>query len=469
MLLSDLRAGKELSLRQQILLVLLLSYPTVIAMLTTVVTEYIDAAMVGRIGAAKAASIGLISSSLWLVGGVVSAFATGFQVQVAHRIGANEEEKAKRIVRFGLLYSLLFSLILLCMGLLVYRRLPYWLGGDPSLCRDASRYAFVYVLMLPVMQLSRTAGGMVQSAGQMRVNAAINVLVCVLDAVFNYFLIFDTHRVRLFSLNLTIPGAGLDVVGASLGTMLAEAVGGTLMLLYLFTKAPGLKQKIVLPDFAGESEEALKILRRALMIGTPIAAETMITNSAQIVITKIVAPLGAVSIAANSFAITAEGFCYMPGYGVAIAATTLIGQCIGANRKKLAGRFGYLVTALGMALMAGTGVILWIFAPGIMAMISPDPAIQELGASVLRIEAFAEPFFAASMVVGGVFRGRGKTLMPSVIDLISMWLVRIPLAAFLSGRIGLRGVWIAMCVELTVRGLLFLGMLVNWERKLLKQ
>ena len=172
--------------------------------------------------------------------------------------------------------------------------------------------------------------------------------------------------------------------------------------------------------------------------------------------TKIVAPLGTVAIAANSFSVTAESLCYMPGYGIGSAATTLIGQSIGAGRKDLTKRFGWLTTGLGMLIMTGSGILLYIFAPFMIGLLSPDPEIRELGAAVLRIEAFAEPMYAASIVATGVFRGAGDTFIPSCINLFSMWCVRIPLGAFLAPRFGLHGVWFAMCVELCVRGVLFL-------------
>ena len=158
----------------------------------------------------------------------------------------------------------------------------------------------------------------------------------------------------------------------------------------------------------------------------------------------------------------------MPGFGIAYAGTTLIGQSIGAGRQRLAVRFGWLVTFLGMILMGLAGVLLYAFSPQLMSILSPDPDIIAMGTTVLRIEAFAEPLFGAALVIAGVFRGSGDSLRPSVTNLISMWLIRIPLAIFLSTRIGLPGVWIAMCTELCCRGTLLLIMLGLWGRKLKK-
>lgn len=179
--------------------------------------------------------------------------------------------------------------------------------------------------------------------------------------------------------------------------------------------------------------------------------------------TKIVAPLGTIALAAHSFSITAESVCYMPGYGIGHAATTIVGQSLGAGRKDITKKLSWFATGLGVGIMTLMGVLLYIFAPDMIGMLSPDPGIRELGTAVLRIEAFAEPMYAASIVAAGVFRGAGKTLTSSVLNLVSVWLIRIPLAAFLAPMFGLSGVWIAMCTELIVRGSLFLIWLKRWK------
>ena len=194
----------------------------------------------------------------------------------------------------------------------------------------------------------------------------------------------------------------------------------------------------------------------------------LLMGSAQIVSTLIVAPLGTIAIAAHSLAITVESLCYMPGYGIAEAATTLIGQGIGAGQRLLTRSFARMSVALGIAVMTFMGVLMFIFAPELMSLMSPVDAIVREGAQALRIEAFAEPMFAASIVAYGVFLGTGDTLKPAIMNLVSMWLVRITLAAALAPSMGLHGVWVAMAIELTFRGLIFLGRLKwgHWMRGL---
>lgn len=224
------------------------------------------------------------------------------------------------------------------------------------------------------------------------------------------------------------------------------------MLFYLLARSPILHlRKGERVHFRGDQ------IWRSFRIALPVAVENIVMNSAQITSTRIVAPLGTVSVAANSLSVTAESLCYMPGYGIGTAATAIIGQSIGAGRFKTTRRIGWIITFLGMAVMTISGSLMYIFAPYMIGFLTPDPNVVALGTQCLRIEAFAEPMFAASIVAAGVLRGGGDTFVPAMICLGTMWLIRIPLALYLAPGIGLPGVWTAMCIELCVRGALFLA------------
>ena len=178
--------------------------------------------------------------------------------------------------------------------------------------------------------------------------------------------------------------------------------------------------------------------------------------SASIVITGIVAPLGSIALAANSFGITAESLCYMSGYGIADAATALIGQSLGAGRKRLTRSFAWINVLSGMVIMGGMAVLMYVFATELMGLMSPVPEVVELGARCLRVEAWAEPLFAAAIISYGVFAGAGYTLVPCGINLVSMWIVRLGLSAIMVKSMGLYGVWMAMAIELCFRGTIYL-------------
>ena len=279
-----------------------------------------------------------------------------------------------------------------------------------------------------------------------------SILMCLLDVVFNFFLIYETRQITLFGHEMTMPGAGMGVPGAALGTALAYVVTGIMLIWFATVKSPELSLKNEKWTFA----PLWNYLRNAAKVSLPMGAQYMMMSGAQIVSTMIVAPLGNIAIAANTLAITAESLCYMPGYGIGDAATTLVGQSIGAGRRDLARGFAYRTVFLGMGVMAFMGAVMYLLAPQMIGVMTPDEHVRLLGSQSLRIEAFAEPMFAAAIVTYSVCLGAGDTLMPACMNLASMWLVRLTLAAYLAPVYGLRGVWTAMAVELTFRGTIFL-------------
>lgn len=462
-LLALIREGKPMTLGQQLRLTVQLSIPAVIAQLSSIIMQYIDAAMVGSLGAEASASIGLVSTTTWLFWGLCAAAATGFSVQVAHKIGAGDMQGARAVLRQSLTATLIFSLLLAALGMLISGMLPGWLGGDISIRRDASLYFFIFSLFLPAMQMNFLAGGMLRCSGNMHVPSLLGVTMCVLDVVFNFFLIFPSREWNVAGVFFTVPGAGLGVEGAALGTAAAEAVVAGILLWYLWARSNELK----LAGVQGHFRPQIRTLKKAFHIGFPMGLEHLVICGAQIMTTVIVAPLGVFAIAANSFAITAESLCYMPGYGIADAATTLVGQSVGAKRWRLTRRFARITVLMGMSVMGLMGILMYLFAPQIIGLMTPVEEIRELGVMALRIEAFAEPMFAASIVAYGVFVGAADTLVPCLMNFFSIWAVRLSLAALLAPSLGLKGVWIAMCVELCFRGAIFLIRLKRerWMKK----
>lgn len=436
-LMESIRSGRAMVRSEKLNLIVGLSIPSMLAQISTVMMFFIDASMVGHLGAEASASIGLIESTTWLVGSLLSAAATGFSVQVAHFIGANDFVKARQVFRHALICGLAFSVFLSLIGVGIHSHLPYWLGGGADIASASSGYFLIYSLVLPFVYLYHTSEMMLKSAGNMHTPSVMAVLVCICDVIFNYIFIYICK---------------FGVVGAAMGTALAY-ICISLPNLYLSAcknRMLNLRQDHVRFHWVKE------YVQRACKISIPIAIQNILMSGAQIVSTMIVAPLGNIAIAAHSFAITAESLCYMPGYGIGDAATTLVGQTHGAGRIDLCKNFAYMTVGLGMLVMALMGVIMYVFAPEMIGVLSPVEAIRQLGTTCLRIEAFAEPFFAASIVTYCVCVGAGDTFKPAAINLGTMWLVRLTLAYGLSKSYGLEGVWIAMATELTSRGVLFL-------------
>ena len=461
--ISVIRSGGKLTSAQQLKLTVQLSWPAMMAQLSSIMMQYIDAAMVGRLGADDSASVGLVSTSLWLFWGICSAVTMGFSVQVAHSIGAGDYARARNILRQGITACLIFSVAVALVGAAIAWPLPHWLGGNEEVCPGASLYFLVFVLALPLLTMNYLGGAMLRCSGNMKVPGGLNVMMCLLDVVFNFFLIFPTRQLDILGMQIVMPGAGLGVFGAALGTVSAEIVTAGAMMWYLCFRQEGM----AIARERGSFRPVRDVIRKALRVSAPMTLEHAVICGAQIAVTVIVAPLGIMAIAANAFAVTAESICYMPGYGIGDAATTLVGQSYGAGRLDLARRFGYITVALGMVTMTVMGVVLYVCAPWVMELMTPVGDIVSLGVRSLRIEAFAEPMFAASIVAYGVMIGVGDTIVPASMNFCSIWLVRLPLAAILAPSMGLAGVWLAMCIELSFRGAIFLFRLFSgaWLRK----
>ena len=448
-LLAYIREGKTMSQSEKLRLIVSLSIPSILAQISATVMFFIDASMVGHLGAKASAAIGLVETTGWLMGGLASAANMGFSVQVAHAIGANDFERARRILRQSMVCCLLWSLTITLTALAVGPFLPYWLGGSEEIAHDASLYFMLIGVFGIFFQMEGLAGSMLKCSGNMKVPSVLNILMCAMDVAFNYFFIYILH---------------LGVLGAALGTGVAMLITALLMFYFLLYRSDILRLKGRPGSFRPQAE----VVQYAFKIGAPMGLQHMLMGGAQIVSTLIVAPLGTIALAAHSLAITVESLCYMPGYGIGEAATTLVGQGIGAGQKMLTRSFAYLSVTMGIGVMTLMGLLMYIFAPELMALMTPVEAIRNLGAQVLRIEAFAEPMFAAAIVCNGIFIGAGDTLKPAIMSLCSMWGVRLTLAALLARDHGLKGVWTAMAIELTFRGLMFLGRLRigHWDEKL---
>ena len=408
--------------------------------------QYIDAAMVGRLGAGAAASIGLVSPALWMFGGLTHSISTGFTVQTAQAIGAGDGRRAKRLLRQAIVVCTIFSSIVASLCAFVSGRLPLWLGAEKAIRGDASFYFLAFQLALPVFQIVYLMSGMLQASGDMKTSAVLNALMCVFDVAFNYLFIIVLD---------------LGVAGAAYGSVCAVLVTAVLILYYTLRKSP---------ELALTEKDVWKIdkcdFMRALKIGVPVGAEQTAWSGAVVAAMRFIAPLGAVSLAANSFAVTAESLCYMPGFGIQEAAVTLVGQSVGARRSDLSKRFARLTTASGMIVMTATGALMYAICPAVFAFLTTDEAVRALAVRVLRIELFAEPLFAAAIVASGALRGAGDTLIPGIMNLASLWGVRIVLTILLVPRLGLYGAWIAMGIELCFRGTIFLVRLAStkWEK-----
>ena len=215
---AQMRRGEQVPLRHTMQVVLTLSIPSILQQIVVTAVEYIDAAMVGHIGASATASIGIVSSSTWLMHGMLAGLYMSFAIQVAQYLGADRQDDARGVLRQSMIFNLVVGLAAAAFGIGISRFLPGWLGADPSLQADASAYFAIWSASLPFLMIMGTYSSMLRSSGDALTPGLISVLTCVLDVIFNFFLINPTRQMTVLGRTMTVWGLGWGVPGAALGT-----------------------------------------------------------------------------------------------------------------------------------------------------------------------------------------------------------------------------------------------------------
>lgn len=454
-----MREGRTITFKQQMELVVALSIPAILEQLVHTMMGYIDTAMVGSVGYEATAAIGVVTSTIWLMNGIVNASAIGFSVQVAQYLGAGREKDSRDVLCQAILFNLLFGALLAGAASLLSICLPELLGAEAAIREEARIYFRTVSMFVPFSMAAVLYSGIYRCSGNVMVPSMLNIGMCVLDVIFNFFLIYPTREIA----GITVWGAGLGVRGAALGTGLSQVcIGMSLLILLIKGKGP-LRLK---------GDEVWKFtkpcMKNAISLAIPTALERITLSGAQIVMTAVVASMGAVAVAANYVAVQTEGICYLPAYGVASAATAIVGQSVGAGRTDMAKRFAFSTVGIGAALIAVTSGIMYVAAPALSGFLTQEAEVIALSVRVLRIVAFSEPLFAVSIVAIGALRGAGDSKGPFVLSLCSMWGIRVFSVLLWTKQFGLIGVWGSMTVELATRGVLFFVRLWRgkWIRKI---
>ena len=257
LLLSYIREGRTMTSREKLALITQLSIPSILAQISATVMFFIDASMVGHLGAKASAAIGLVETTGWLMGGLASAANMGFSVQVAHCIGANDFEAARRVLRQSIVCCLIWSLITSVIALGIAPFLPYWLGGSAEIARDASLYFGIFGICGIFFQMEGLAGSMLKCSGNMKIPSVLNIGMCVMDVVFNYLFIYVLD---------------LKVVGAAIGTGVAILITACLMLYFLIFRS----KMLSLVGRPGSFKPQSDTVSTAFKIGAPMGLQHLL-------------------------------------------------------------------------------------------------------------------------------------------------------------------------------------------------
>lgn len=413
-----------------------LAWPTMLEEILSTAVQYIDTAMVGSLGTEATAAVGSTSTVNWLVYSTIYALGVGFLAYISQAKGRGDHERARRAVMQALITSVVMGAVFTAVILGVSRYVPVWMNVDESIRDLASRYFFVlYLPMLP-----RTAnmimGTVLRASGDTKTPMRIGLAMNAINLVMNFFLIKPTRTVNILGTGITVPGAGMGVIGAAAASALSFLFGGIAIVVSVF------RHEDISPKGIPVRIDR-EILVPCLKTAIPNMFQRFGSSLGYVVFASMINSLGGIATAAHTIANTVESAFYIPGFGMMAAAATLTGNAIGAGDKERLHKISRVTILCEVIMMTFTGSLLFAFAPRLVRIFSKDPAVITLCSTVLRMVACSEPFFGVANVLEGMLQGAGDTKYSFVVNIAAIWTVRI-LGTFICTRLlglGLESAW----------------------------
>lgn len=382
-----------------------LAWPVISENFLETMLGIVDTWLVASLGAVAIAGVGTAIQFMFFVIAALSAVSVGSSVLVAQAIGARTFTRASQLAKQSLVWSVIFSIPLILIGVVASEQLIGIFGVEPAVQKIGAEYLRVTMGTVVVLTLLFLGGGVLRGAGDSRTPMLVTALANVINVILAYGLIFGAWG---------LPAMG--AVGSAWATFAARAVALILLLYAMWRGRNGVSIRGAdgwMPQWG--------VARQVLKIGVPAAVEQVLISVAFLIFTIVVAHLGTMALAAQRIAMNAMSLSFLPGFGFGIAATALVGQSIGARQPEEGRVVGNIATLWGVIWMSLLGLIFLLFPEPIMRFFSSDPEIVATGASGLRIIAFTQPFWAVSFVQAGALRGTGDTQYPLWVNTIAMW------------------------------------------------
>jgi len=418
--------------------VLRLALPAAAEQMLGMMVGIVDTFLVGHLGAASLASVGLANQWIFLSGTFFGAVGTGSTALIARFIGAKEPDKANQVLRQSVLLGVLIGVVSLALGVSLAKPAVTLLGARGEVVGLSSTYLRIVSMAVVVAPLMYLGNASMRGAGDTQTPLRIMMVVNVVNIA-----------VAVTAINGLFGVPKMGVAGSAVGAATAQVVGGALVTAVLLRGRGQIRLRL------GRMRPDWDMIRRITRVGLPTGVENLMFRIGNMAYVSVLASLGVAAYAANQVAINGWSLSFMPGFGFAVAATTLVGQSLGAKEPKRAELCGYTAYWMGAALMAAIGVMFVLFPGQIMGFFTNDAEVVRLGTMPLRVMGVAQPFLAAAMIFAGALRGAGDTRFPMIITAAAIWLIRLPLAYVLGVTLGwgLVGAWTAMSLDMVMRGL----------------
>lgn len=412
-----------------------LAWPAIVTFGLESLVGLVDILMVGRLGPHAVAGVGVGTQIFNGVAVVMIAIGTGTVALVARHVGAGERARAEAVLVQSLYVAGLISLGVAVPVAWWAEDLVRVFGVEPRVVEQGTRFVRAIMLAVPFAALFTVIGSALRGAGDTRTPLFLGALVNLLNIGGNYVLIFG---------KLGFPAFG--VRGSGLASALAFAVGDVLALSLLLR--PGVALRLGGAPLAPR----LSLARRVLAIGSPTAAEQLLMQVGFMLYLGIAARYGTSAVAAYFIGVRILALSFLPGFGFGVAASTIVGQRLGARQPAEAERSGWEANRLAMASLSVAGVIIFLAARPIAAVFIDDAEVVEDAVSFIRILAVAQPLMAADSTLGGALRGAGDTRFPLLAVIVGFYGARLGFAwAAASLQFGLGWVWFALLGDYVAR------------------
>lgn len=399
---------------------------------------FVAMAMIGRISTIAIASVGLSIRITQIVWGLFKGIATGATIFVAQAYGARDYKKLKSVVQQTLLSMIL--LVILTQGIIFWKADTFigWLGAKDILLENGALYLRTVSFGLPFMTIMLVVAGVLQGMGNAKTPMKIALIMNAVNVAVSYLLIYG---------NLGFPAMGIK--GSAIATAIAQFVGAMVGLYVLFGKG-GPLYKAVHPSFFNFNRKRIFDIYK---MGMPSALEIIFWQLCTILLTKLILQFGEVALAAHQLGLQAESISYMPAVGFSIAATAFIGQTVGAKDPLQGKKYMGEIIKGSVMLTSFSVVILFFFPSKVMALLTNQQEVIDLGAKYLILMALIQIPQNLAGVLNGALRGAGFTRIPMIVAGTGLWLIRLPVAYILSVyfRLNVIGVWIAITIDMGCR------------------
>lgn len=365
----------------------------------------VDTLLVAQLGTAAIAGVGAALQIMFFVIAVLSAVSIGSAVLVAQAVGARDLDRASILARQSLIWSVLISIPLAALGLFAAEPLIAIFGMEPAVSTIGSDYLRIVMGTVVMLALMILSSGVLRGAGDSRTPMLMTLVANVINVGLTYGLIFGQWG---------LPELG--VMGSAWGTFLSRGLGFLLLFGVLWRGRNGVTIRGRVGWFPNWGQA-----RQILRIGVPAAVEQVLITTGFVVMNIVVAQLGTVALAAHRIAVNAMSLSFLPGFGFGLAATTLVGQSIGAQRPEEGAIAGNIATRWAVVWMSLLGLLFFFAGETIMRFFSDDPDVIEMGRNTLLTVAAVQPFWAISFTQSGAIRGTGNTQYPLRVNTTGIW------------------------------------------------